>query len=119
MGMEAARRASTSAVSRSILALPTVFLVADFLVDDNSQTFAVLFAVTLLCVFPYTLWVVAQLINIEFFALTRRNQAISCLVIAVVGLLGLSVGARNDRFVYCSEFERIGDFQPTNCTPDE
>jgi hypothetical protein len=108
---------ATSYWSRAILSMPALFLVADFLVEDRSANLALLFTLTLLVVFPYALWVVARLINIEFFALTNRNRAIACVMIAVVGLLGLYVGSRNDRFLFCSDFERIGDYQPKNCDP--
>ncbi|MEZ5381507.1 MAG: hypothetical protein R2754_06885 [Microthrixaceae bacterium] len=108
---------ATSYWSRAILSLPALFLIADFLVEDPSGDLALLFTLTLLAVFPYALWVVAHLIHIEFFALTTRNRAIACVMITVVGLLGLYVGARNYRFLFCSDFERIGDYQPSNCDP--
>jgi putative Mn2+ efflux pump MntP len=36
-------------------------------------------------------------------------------LIAAVG--GWYVGAANDRFLLCSDFELVGDYVPPNCTP--
>ena len=53
--------------------------------------------------------------GVAYFELGRRTQAAVVLTIAVIGACGLYVGANNDRFVTCRDFERSGDYQPENC----
>ena len=51
----------------------------------------------------------------EYFELDSRGRLVAVTMIVVIGAAGWYIGARNDRFLVCADFERIGDHQPDNC----
>lgn len=105
----------TSWPSRVILALPLMFVVADLLFLTDSSAIVTVFAVAVLVTLPYALFVVVRIIDTDYFALPRNLQAAAVVTILLIGIIGLYVGATNDRFLTCEDFERIGDYQPDNC----
>lgn len=106
---------ATSGWSRAILALPLLYILADLLFLTAAQVVVDAFTLAILLTFPWALWVTARLLDTDFFTLTPRHRNIAVGTILVIGLAGMYVGAANDRFLTCADFERIGDFQPDNC----
>lgn len=108
---------ATSPTSRLILGLPLAYFVADLLFLTVSETVVSLLNLAIFITFPYTLYVIARLLDQDFFTLPRREQLIAAAVVLVLGLAGYYIGYENHRFLNCGDFELIGDYQPPNCTP--
>mgnify|MGYP006945867742 CR=1 FL=1 len=108
---------ASSPVSRLILALPLIYLVADALFLTEEPWVAIVLALAVLGSFPYAIWVAVRLMGFQFFTLTRREQIGTVLAVIVIGTLGWYVGETNDRYLVCRDFERVGDYQPDNCRP--
>lgn len=108
---------ATSPMSRLVLGLPLAYLLADLTFLTTSQTVVDVLNLAILATFPYTLWVIARLLDRDYFQLPARERAIAAAVVLALGAAGYYVGVNNDRFLLCSDFERIGDFQPENCRP--
>ena len=106
---------ATSATSRTVLALPAIYIVADMTFLTMSQTIVDLLSLAVLLTFPYAIYVIAKLVDTDYFQLARRQQVIAAVTVIVIGLAGLYVGDGHDRFLSCSDFERIGDYQPSDC----
>ena len=105
----------SSAVRRLALAAPLVYVVLDALFLDESGPVSRTLGLAVVATLPYALWVAARLMGVAYFELDRRTQVAVVLTIAVIGACGLYVGANNDRFVTCRDFERSGDYLPENC----
>lgn len=108
---------ATSPVSRVVLGLPLAYFVADLLFLTVSQTVVFLLNVAIFITFPYTLYVIARLLDRDFLTLPRREQLVAAAVVLLLGFAGYYIGYENHRFLSCSDFERVGDYQPENCTP--
>jgi hypothetical protein len=106
---------ATSPMSRCILGLPLIYLVAEMTFLTVSQTVVDILNLAIILTFPWTLYVIARLVDRDYFTLPRREQAIAVIAVLLSGLSGLYVGTANDRFLSCDDFERSGDFQPDNC----
>lgn len=108
---------ATSTISRIVLGLPLAYLIADVTFLTVSQAVVDLFGLAILFTFPYTLYVIARLLDRDYFSLPTRERAVAGAVVLLLGFAGLYVGSANDRFLNCGDFERVGDYQPDNCTP--
>ena len=49
--------------------------------------------------------------------LTVSQTLVDALTIGILLTFPYALYTANDRFLTCSDFERIGDFQPENCRP--
>lgn len=107
---------ATSPFSRVILGLPLAYLFADLTFLTVSQTVVDLFNMAIVLTFPWTVYVIARLVDQDYFSLPRREQAIALVAVVLIGLAGFYVGASHERFLTCDDFARSGDFQPPNCT---
>jgi len=106
---------ATSNMSRAILALPLLYFVADLTFLTFSQLLVSVLSLAILLTFPWALWVIARMLDTDFFSLGQRERNIAVATVILIGLAGLYVGTANDRFLTCGDFERIGDYQPDNC----
>ena len=106
---------TTSWWSRTILALPAIYIAADALFLTESVVVANVLAIALVLTLPYASWVVAQMIGSDLFSLARREQLATVGVALAIGLMGFYVGVENDHFVSCRDFERMGDYVPDDC----
>jgi len=106
---------ATSQRSRLILSLPLLYLAADITLLTESTLVVNLLGGAVLLTLPYVVWVAARLMGFEFFTLDRVEQLAVAGLVLMIGLLGWYVGAKNDRFLTCRDFERMGDFEPANC----
>ncbi|MCP3933749.1 MAG: hypothetical protein GY708_00100 [Actinomycetia bacterium] len=108
---------ATSILSRIVLGLPLAYLIADLTFLTTSQTVVDILGIAIIASFPYTLYVIARLLDQDYFTLPHRERLIAAIVVAALGLAGFYVGTANDRFLTCTDFERTGDYQPANCQP--
>ncbi len=106
----------TSGWGRLVLALPLAYLLADMTSLTDSPVIRNTLGIAVVAIVPYIVWVAARLMGFEFFTLNVREQAATIVLVLLVGLTGLYVGANNDRFLTCRDFERTGDFVPEDCT---
>ncbi len=107
---------ATSPMSRVILGLPLAYLLADLTFLTVSQTVVDVLNVAIIATFPWTLYVIARLVDRDYFSLPRRDQAIAVAAVVLIGVAGVYVGSSHERFLSCDDFARNGDFQPPNCT---
>lgn len=108
---------ATSAISRVILALPIAYVIADVTYLTESDGVVRVLEVSMVVTFPYAVYVIGRLLDQDYFLLPRREQIYAAVTVILIGLLGWYVGQANDRFLFCSDFERVGDFVPENCAP--
>lgn len=108
---------ATSNPSRIILGLPLIYVLADLTFLTVSETVVDMLNIAVLVTFPYAVYVIATVLDQDYFSLPRREQMVAGATVITIGLAGLYVGSGNDRFLTCSDFERIGDYQPDNCEP--
>lgn len=110
-------RVTQSWWSRLMLALPAVYLVADatLLTDAPGVAVALVFAV--IATFPWVVYVVGRSLAPDYFALSRSEQVVAAAIVVMIAAAGAYIGTNQDRFLLCSDFERIGDFRPETCTP--
>ncbi len=108
---------ATSNLSRMVLGLPLAYLIADLTFLTSSQVVVDILSIAIIASFPYTLYVIARLLDQDYFTLPRREQLIAAIVVTALGLAGLYVGTANGRFLTCTDFERTGDYQPPDCQP--
>lgn len=107
----------TSSWSRIVLALPVVYIIADALWLTESVLVANVLSAAIVLTLPYAAWVVGRLVGSDLIALSRREQVAIASLFVVIGLAGFYVGADNDRFLSCRDFEHMGDYVPANCSP--
>lgn len=108
---------ATSNLSRFILGLPLIYVLADLVFLTVSETVVDVLNIAVLVTFPYAVYVIATVLDQDYFSLPRRERIIAGATVITIGFAGLYVGSGNDRFFTCSDFERIGDYQPDNCEP--
>ncbi len=106
---------ATSNVSRLILGLPFLYLLADVAFLTSVEVIARVLQVAILVSFPYAVYVIARLIDRDFFTLPRWERTISAVAVVTIGLIGFYVGEEHPRFLACEDFERIGDYVPSDC----
>ena len=72
----------------------------------------------LLICLPYSIFVVANVINADLLNLPETRLKIYLVIIVVVfGLIGYWAGANNHIFFNCGDFEIAGQARPDNCQP--
>ncbi len=107
---------ATSPFSRVILGLPLAYLFADMTFLTVSQGVVDALNLAIIATFPWTLYVIARLVDRDYFSLPRREQIVAVVAVLLIGLAGLYVGNGHDRFLSCDDFARSGDFVPEDCT---
>lgn len=106
---------ATSPFSRVILGLPLAYLFADMTFLTVSQNVVDALNIAIIATFPWTLYVIARLVDRDYFLMPRREQIIALVAVVLIGLAGLYIGNGHERFLTCDDFARSGDFQPENC----
>jgi hypothetical protein len=106
----------------AVLALPSVWMLADFFSGDDATSaglFDAIYLISLLAL-PYLVYVVAKLISPDYFQLKglRLRGGVVVIVLAVFGA-GVFVGAQNQRFLTCEDFRLSGNDLPPNCASGE
>lgn len=72
----------------------------------------------LICL-PFSLYLIAALLNPELAALRSRRARLSLVGLGLFFLAaGYLLGARNDLFMTCQDFEAAGAVLPSNCRAD-
>lgn len=106
-----------------VLLVPSLWLVLNFIVDDQSTDLAAgLLALTgifaVLIGLPFTLWVLVQITWPDLGGETpRRAKVIIALVVAAVVSGSLLLGLNQSRFLTCEDFTISGNSEPPGCTP--
>ncbi len=108
---------ATSNLSRLILGLPLIYLIADLAFLTVSPSVVDVLNISLLVTFPYAVYVIATMVDQDYFSLPMPERVIAAVTVGAIGLGGFYIGNGNDRFLVCSDFELVGDFQPDNCEP--
>lgn len=109
-------------LGRLVLLTPTAWVVLAWVSDPagadalSRALFAVTLVVTLLCL-PFVAWVLVSAIKPDFLQLPRANRIAVVAAVLAFALAGFGVGARNDLFLTCEDFEISGNDLPANCTP--
>ncbi|WP_323744280.1 hypothetical protein [Pseudoclavibacter sp. VKM Ac-2888] len=104
-----------------LLLVPTMWLVLNFLVDDDSGNLGVAFVdlaailVVLVCV-PFTLWVLLRIVWPDFVDRTSLHRR--WLIVAVVGgivVVAYVLGLNQAHFLTCDDFAISGNSLPPGC----
>lgn len=106
-----------------LLLLPSVWLLLNFYVDDDTADLgvAILDLVGIAAVIvgiPFTLWVLVRIVWPDFASATRRRT--KWLIVAVVFGVAVSsfvLGLNQERFLTCEDFAISGNSAPAGCTP--
>ena len=108
---------------RFVMLLPSVWLVVLLFDDPTSQGEAadVVFWVTIAVVviaLPYMLYVVVLVVTPDLIDLKERRlvYALAGIVLSI-GVVGYGVGARNELFLSCHDFQVSGNDLPARCLP--
>lgn len=106
-----------------VLLLPSLWLVLNFVVDDQTEDLGVVlldlsaFAAILVGI-PFTLWVLARIVWPDFSEETpRRMKWIITGVVAAVVAVSFLLGLNQSKFLSCEDFAISGNSQPPGCTP--
>ncbi|MFG6445629.1 hypothetical protein ACFXP7_09860 [Microbacterium sp. P06] len=106
-----------------VLLLPSLWLVLNFVVDDDTADLGVALldlaalAVVLVGV-PFTLWVLVQIMWPDITRTTgRRTGWLIAGVIAAVVIVSFLLGLNQARFLTCDDFAISGNSEPPGCTP--
>lgn len=102
---------------RFVFLVPTLWLLADFLLTDDSGAVTVVLSLVSVATLPVAVYLLFQLLAGDFFALRRRPQLVLAALTVGIFLVRLYVGQGHERFLTCDDFERVGDYVPANCTP--
>ncbi|HWL78637.1 hypothetical protein [Microbacterium sp.] len=106
-----------------LLLLPTVWLVLNFAVADESTDIAILIVdiVALLAVLagiPFTLWVLIGIVWPDFAHETRTSTKwLIALVILGICAASYLLGLNQEHFLTCEDFAISGKSAPPHCTP--
>lgn len=104
-----------------LLLVPTMWLVLNFLIDDDSSNLGIAFVdiaailVVLVCV-PFTLWVLLRIVWPDFVDRTSLHRR--WLIVAVVGgivVLAYVLGLNQAHFLSCDDFAISGNSLPPGC----
>ncbi|SIT71487.1 hypothetical protein [Microbacterium sp. RU33B] len=106
-----------------VLLLPTVWLVLNFVVDDDTADLSVAlidlaaFAAVIIGI-PFTLVVLVRIVWPDFAERTpRRAKWIINSVVGVVVIASFVLGLNQARFLTCDDFAVSGNSEPRGCTP--
>lgn len=108
-----------------LLLLPSVWLLLNFYVDDETTDLgvAILDIIGIAAVIvgiPFTLWVLVRIVWPDFAAETRRRTKwLIVLVVLGVAIVSFVLGLNQSRFLTCEDFAISGNSEPPGCTPDE
>lgn len=100
---------------RIVLAVPSLWLFADFTLTGNSEAITTVLTVISAATIPVALYVLLGLLAGDFFTLTRRSQTALIALTLAVFIVGIYVGTGHDRFLTCDDFARAGDYIPQDC----
>lgn len=107
------------------LLLPSVWLVLNFVVADDTQDLAVAIIdlaalAAVLIGIPFTLWVLVRIVWPDFAGETRRRTKWTiALVVLGVAVVSLVLGMNQSRFLTCEDFSISGNSEPPGCVPLE
>lgn len=106
-----------------VLLLPSLWLLLNFYVDDDTADLGV-FVLDLLGIaavmvgIPFTLWVLVRVVWPDFASVTRRRTKwLIVLVVFGVAVISFTLGLNQEHFLTCGDFEISGNSQPADCTP--
>ncbi len=108
-----------------LLLLPSLWLVLNFVVDDDTQDLgiAILDLIGIAAVLvgiPFTLWVLVRIVWPDFAAETRRGTKwLIVLVVLGVAIVSFVLGLNQEHFLTCGDFAISGNSAPPGCTPGE
>nr|WP_258067562.1 hypothetical protein [Pseudoclavibacter sp. RFBI5] len=104
-----------------LLLVPTMWLVLNFLVDDDSGNLGVAFVdlaailVVLVCV-PFTLWVLLRIVWPDFVDRTsRRRRWLIVAVVCGIVVVAYALGLNQAHFLTCDDFAISGNSLPPGC----
>jgi len=105
------------------LAVPSVWLLLAF-IDDAQTADLMTDIVTLLGIvigvvgIPFTLWTLSRVLWPDLFAGLRLRARVGVAAIVVlIGIASLLLGAAQERFLTCQDFEVSGNSRPPGCVP--
>lgn len=100
---------------RTALALPSLWIIVDFLTDTSSTVIVVVLLIASLATLPFALYVLVRLVAGDFVAFPARLR--NALIVTALGVfaVGWAVGENHARFLTCRDFERAGEYVPDNC----
>lgn len=118
------KAAPVSPLQLLILAVPSIWLLVAAAIGAQSggevlrPVLFVLGTASYLFCLPYAVYLIVQIINPEILSLEGWGPKVRLVALAVVFVaVGFGVGARNDLFMTCQDFEVAGDTPPANCRP--
>jgi len=106
-----------------VLLLPSVWLVLNFVVDDDTADIgvALLDLAALAAVLvgtPFTLWVLVRIVWPDLSKDTpRRTKWLVAAVVGGVVVASFLLGLNQSRFLTCEDFTISGNSEPPGCTP--
>ncbi|WP_374311794.1 hypothetical protein [Microbacterium sp.] len=106
-----------------LLLLPSLWLLLNFYVDDETADLGVfvldLVAIAAVIVgIPFTLWVLVRVVWPDFATATRRRTKwLIVLVVLGVAVMSFLIGLNQEHFLTCGEFESSGYYPPPGCAP--
>lgn len=111
-------------VRAMLLLLPSVWLLLNFVVEDDTTDLAVaivdlLALAAVLVGIPFTLWVLVRIVWPDFAGETRRRTKwLIALVVLGVAVGSLFLGINHSHFLTCEDFAISGNSEPAGCTPE-
>lgn len=116
--------ASVSPLQLLILAVPSIWMLTVTVIQTQTggeilrPVLFVLAMTSYLFCLPYALYLVVEIINPQLLTLEGWGPKVRLVALAVIFLAaGFGVGARNDLFMTCHDFQVAGDSPPANCRP--
>lgn len=100
---------------RLVLAVPSLWLIADFFDASFDPTVVFVLLITSLLSLPFALYILIRLVAGDFIALPNRLRVALVATALVIFCVGWYVGDGHPRFLTCDDFALAGDFTPTNC----
>lgn len=103
---------------KTALLVPTVWLGTGLFFDlTNTAVLATLGGITALSL-PFAAYTVARFVAGDYFSLTPRLRIALGMIATAMLAAGWIIGTQHTQYLTCQDFERAGEFQPDNCTPD-
>jgi Sec-independent protein secretion pathway component TatC len=106
-----------------VLLLPSVWLVLNFVVADDTTDVALAIVdlaaiAAVLLGIPFTLWVLVRVVWPDFATETRRRTKwLIAVVVLGVAVTSFVLGLNQEHFLTCGDFDISGNSAPPGCTP--
>jgi len=106
-----------------VLLLPSVWLVLNFVVADDTTDLALAIVdlaaiAAVLLGIPFTLWVLVRVVWPDFATETRRRTKwLIAVVVLGVAVTSFVLGLNQEHFLTCGDFAISGNSEPPGCTP--